>query len=515
MSASTEKKLRQAAREAGTDKKIIAAQEAAKKQAQSKRRWTIGTILVVLLIAAILFLNSGFLYKSTTAVTVGDESYSPAEVNYQYASQYYYLVNQWGSYASLFGLDTNTGLSGLASQECTLSENGGTWKDYLLDLALAQMEQNQAILDYAHANDIELDEEDFAAVESDIDSLKLYYASQGYSSVDNFLAANYGNGVNTDVARKIGQDAALVNKAVEQYSDSLEYTSAELSDYYASYNGEKDYFDLAYYYIAAEKVTDADGNEAVTDETVAAAKAKADEILAAYNALDDEDVELRLNDAIATVDADSQCVHTTPSAGSALGAYKEWAMDSSRKAGDATVSENSTGDGFYVVAYIARNDNNYKLAQVRHILVKAEADENGVYTDEAKAAAKAKAEELLAEWKAGDATEESFAVMAEANSEDAGSNTNGGLYDSVRKNQMVDEFDEFCFAGHKHGDTAIVYGESSSYAGYHIMYYVGEGQLCKEAIAEDNLRNTDLQNWVDELMVNYEAVPTFWVKLVG
>ena len=58
MSASTEKKNRQAAREAGTDKKMLAAQEEARKKAQSKRRWTLGTIGVVLLIALIIFLDS-------------------------------------------------------------------------------------------------------------------------------------------------------------------------------------------------------------------------------------------------------------------------------------------------------------------------------------------------------------------------------------------------------------------------------------------------------------------------
>ena len=118
MSASTEKKIRQAARVAGTDKKMLAAQEEAKKNAKSKRRWTIGTILVVLLIAAIIFLDSGFLYKNTTAVTVGGESYSPAEMNYQYATQYYTWTSQYGSYASIFGLDTSTGLAGLSAQDC-------------------------------------------------------------------------------------------------------------------------------------------------------------------------------------------------------------------------------------------------------------------------------------------------------------------------------------------------------------------------------------------------------------
>ena len=193
----------------------------------------------------------------------------------------------------------------------------------------------------------------------------------------------------------------------------------------------------------------------------------------------------------------------------------EWAMGS-RKAGDATVAENSTADGYYVAVFISRNDNHYKLAQVRHILIKAEADENGEYTDEAKAAAKARAEEIYAEWKAGDATEESFAALAEEYSEDTGSNTNGGLYDSVRKGQMVEEFDAFCFGGHKSGDTAIVYGESAgSYAGYHIMYYVGEGQLCSESIAESDMRSADLEEWLDSLIADYEPVKSFWFKLVG
>ena len=45
-----------------------------------------------------------------------------------------------------------------------------------------------------------------------------------------------------------------------------------------------------------------------------------------------------------------------------------------------------------------------------------------------KDAAKQKAEDLLAQWKAGDATEDSFAELANENSADSGSNTNGGLY---------------------------------------------------------------------------------------
>ena len=152
--------------------------------------------------------------------------------------------------------------------------------------------------------------------------------------------------------------------------------------------------------------------------------------------------------------------------------------------------------GYYVVVFVSHSDNDYNLAQVRHILIKAAADANGEYTEEAKNTAKAMAESILDEFNAGDKSEESFAALAEKYSEDAGSNTNGGLYDSIYKGQTVPEFDSFCFAPHKHGDVAIVYNESASYTGYHIIYYVGEGQNYRDYIAENDLRNTAVSDWL-------------------
>ena len=145
MSASTERKNRIAAREAGTDKKTIAAQEEAKKQAVSKRKWTWGTIGVIVLIAAILLLNSGLMYTSTTALTVDGTKFSPAEVNYYYGNEYLTMVNTYGQYLSYFGLDSSMGLAGLDDQECSMTD-GGTWRDYFRDLAKRDLQQNRALL---------------------------------------------------------------------------------------------------------------------------------------------------------------------------------------------------------------------------------------------------------------------------------------------------------------------------------------------------------------------------------
>ncbi len=514
MSASTEKKNRVASREAGTDKKSIAIKAEEAKKAKEKTKWTIIGVATVIVIAAILILNY-VCPKYCAAVKIGDAEYTAAEVNYNYANQYYNFANQYGQYASMFGLDTQYGVSGLRSQDCSMTD-GGTWRDYFIDTAISAMTQYKALGDYAAENGIVLTDEEKAEIDEQYASLGEIAEQNGFTSTEKFIAAYYGSGVTEEIAKDQAYSLDLASKASQTYQDSLVYTANELDEKYASYNGDKDYFDVCSYYVTAELVEDEEGNSAATEETIAAAKKTAEDILAAYNSEElaaETDVEVRLNEAIARAGVESECTHSERALGSSISAYKDWALTASE--GDATVAENSSGDGFYVAAFISHDDNNYKLAKVRHILIKAEADEDGNYTDEAKAAAKEEAERILDEWKSGEATEESFAALAEQYSEDTGSNTNGGLYDTVQKGQMVDEFDAFCFGGHKSGDTAIVYGESGSYAGYHVMYYVGEGELCNEYLAENDLVNEAMDTWMEDLTGNYTSEKTFWARYVG
>ena len=153
---------------------------------------------------------------------------------------------------------------------------------------------------------------------------------------------------------------------------------------------------------------------------------------------------------------------------------------------------------------------------IRHILVMAEQDENGEWTDEAKEAAKAKAEEILQEWAAGEATEESFAALAEQYSEDPGSSSKGGLYTNVSQGQMVEEFDAFCFdESRQPGDTGIVYGSNGGYAGYHVMYFVGaekpeENEEARSAIAMERIGN-----WLSEQIEGMEVTVLPYYKIAG
>ena len=392
MSASTEKKNRTVAKAAGTDKKTLQQQEEAKKKAAASKKWMWAGIAVVVFLVLVIGLNSTALFTKTSALTIDGTSYSPTEVNFNYATQYFNFANNYGSYASLFGLDTSNGISGLKGQQCTMTgEENYTWKEYFLDQAIEAMKQNSVLVKLADEQGIELTEEEATAIDDEFTELAETAVTYGYSGADGFLAAQYGKGVNVELAKKIETANQRAYKAYMQKSDELE----------------------------AE----------ITDEEVA---------------------------------------------------------------------------------------EQYPTKAVRHILVKAVADENGEYTDEAKEEAKAKAEEIYKEWQDGDATEETFAELAELYSEDDGSNTNGGLYDSVLEGQMVTEFNDFCFdEARQAGDTGIVYGESGSYAGYHVMYFVGDGDPAENETGRSYILSDKLNEWLQGLVDNVEVTKNFFYRLCG
>lgn len=152
---------------------------------------------------------------------------------------------------------------------------------------------------------------------------------------------------------------------------------------------------------------------------------------------------------------------------------------------------------------------------VRHILITPESTPvdgsttgETTISDEAWADAEAKAKEILSQYLAGDKTEDSFATLANENSQDPGSNTNGGLYTGVSQGQMVDAFDAWCFDdGRQVGDTDIV---KTSY-GYHVMLYCGSATVWQAQVKNDILTEKT-NNFVEEALaanpttIDYSAI---------
>lgn len=110
---------------------------------------------------------------------------------------------------------------------------------------------------------------------------------------------------------------------------------------------------------------------------------------------------------------------------------------------------------------------------VRHILISPEGgttDGNGntTYSEDEWEACRIKAQNLLDQWIAGEATEDSFSDLAKEHSTDPGSKSNGGLYEDLNdKTSFVQPFKDWYLAeGRQVGD----YGLIKTDYGYHLMY---------------------------------------------
>ena len=135
-------------------------------------------------------------------------------------------------------------------------------------------------------------------------------------------------------------------------------------------------------------------------------------------------------------------------------------IDSSRIASNTQVTQSD------LQSYYNQHQDEYRVPEqvnVRHILIKSPAPgADGKVDQKADEAAKAKAEDILKQIKAGG----NFADLAKKYSEDPGSAKNGGSLSWIGKGRTVPEFEKAAFSLPKGGTSDVV---KSSY-GYHIIH---------------------------------------------
>ena len=520
MSASSKKKLRNEQEAAKLTERQIAEQKEAKKLKLYTAAFVV--VLVVLLVTAVTvgvtqtINNSGMLEKKTVAMTIGDHQVSNAELNYYYIAAVNNFYSQNGSYASLLGLDVTQPLD----QQIIDESNGQTWADYFLDSAKASATAVYALKDAAAAAGHTLSEDLIASADATMENMALYSTLYGYSDEEGYLKAMYGKGASMDTFRSYIEDTLLADDYYAAYSENLTYSNDDLraaeKDNFNAYSA----FTYNYYNLPVSKfqeggTTAEDGTVTYSDEEKAAALAACEEAAKSLTSAEITSVEL-LDAAIAalSVNAETTAASTfyEDNAYSYISApIAEWLSGSSRKEGDLTYIPNTTTDadgnevvnGYYIVYFHSVNDNAFALKNVRHILVNFEGgttDETTgavTYSDEEKAAAKAEAEEILAAFQAGEATEASFAALAAEKTDDTGSSAAGGLYEDIYPGQMVASFEDWCYDAHEAGDTGIVESEY----GYHIMYFAGNSDVTyRDYLITTKLRSNDLNTWYSELV---------------
>ena len=525
MSASSKKKLRNEQNAAKMTERQLKEQAEAKKLKLMTMSFT--AALALILVVAITFAafqfvnNSGIREKNTVAATIGGVELSNAQLNYYYVDAVYEFANTYGSYASLFGLDLTKPLN----EQVINEETGATWADDFIASALSNAQATLALVNAANAEGFALTEAQLSEIENNIGTMELYAVLYGYSSADEYIQAYYGHGASVDSFREYSQNNALAQAYYSQYSNSLTYDDAALRAAEAGKEAEYSNYSYSYYYLNVSKfltggTTDENGTTTYSAEEKAAAVAAAEEAAKALTEASDLEA---LNAAIAALSINAEA-ETAPTAttisnysyANVTSVAREWITDPARVSGElgyvesASTTTNEDGtetktvNGYYVLYFAGVEDNNFPLANVRHILI---APEGGTYdattgtttySATEMAGAKVKAEALLAEFLAGEITEEAFAALAAENTADTGSKENGGLYEDIYPGQMVTNFNDWCFAeGRMPGDTGIV---ESDY-GYHIMFYVSDSAtIYRNMLIENTLRSNDTASWYQALV---------------
>ena len=547
------------------DLKMQRRQEEERKAKKEKTIIKIGCILAVVIcvcIAAWKFYDN-YQEKHGPYITVGSHEIQKAEFDYYYYSSLNSFASTYGSYLSYFGLDTSKPLDQQQYSDTmtwddyfqqqavnqlknvyALTDEANE-KGFEYDASSDYDDMVTSIQSYAQQQGVSADEYCKSVFGSDatLEGIKPYVEMSGLASayyndiedsievtddeINTYYDENKDNYDSVDYrVCKIEADMpeeeteAETEAQTEAAAESTSETTAESASETAVTENQTETMS------AEESEAAAKAEEEAKAAAMAEAKAKADEMLSKIK--DEASFEKVYDKYASDTSVDSLNTDKKKSSISPTD-VANWLFEADRQAGDTTVIEDTSNNAYYVVYFKDRYLDHTKTVDVRQILISADtSSSDAAETDEtetaeagetataetesaeaqeqakedAKAAAKVKAEQILKDWKSGDATEDSFAELAKTYSDDTGSNTNGGLYEAVKEGQMVTNFNDWCFdATRKPGDTGIV---ESDY-GYHIIYFIGEDAEEWHVNIEDTITSNKLNDYMSNLTADIEV----------
>lgn len=398
-----------------------------------------------------------------TAVVMSTENFSVTNAELCYLFSNYYatqLTQAQNAYGTQYK-DYLLAYSGIDVDKDLKSQNTpdgtGTWFDYFVEYVESEATDVLLFCEYARENGIELDESELEDIDSLISQIESNSVSNGCT-----VAELYGDATGmTDLAviKSYFEKYFLANKAYEQLRATYEFTDEEIDEEFKR--------DPKYGLVTYLAFTFESNGEDITVDTV---KTRGDGIASATSETEFiekakdcyENVVTANKDDADPFDADSLKNENVPySEGTE---YLDWMFDGA-KAGDAKAIYSSDGVSctvYYLVSAPAEVE--YDTKSVRHILFQSTSYSS---VEECKNKALAVLDEFNA-----DPTSEHFTELVKKYSEDTASVEAGGLYENIRLDQTVADFENWAFdEARKPGDTGLVL---SSF-GYHIMYFVGNG----------------------------------------
>ena len=442
--------------------------------------------------------------KSPVALKIGNTEFTVEDVNYMYVStftdMYNYYASYYGDYLSMI-IDINTPLEEQMVDETT------SWHDYILDYSVETLVTYTGVYEEAKANGFVLPED----YQTDLDTLEeqlVEIAASSGMTQEEYLYYMYGGSVSLEGLKRMTEFRYTVAAYAEAYEAETEVTEEDILAYYNANKKDIDTVEIRYFFSSA--YSDEEGSEYTSE------MAKADaEALAAVTTAEEFDAlayEIADETQKAAYDDGETTRHSGMTySGVGIEEVAEWLFDKARVPGEIYCYHDETNKDYLIVRFEGRIDPDYDYVNVRHTLIVPETAEDGSISDEAWAAAEVRANEIYEGYLAGEMTEEAFIEIAKEYTED-GTAEQGGLFENVKKGQMVQNFNDWCF------DEARVPGDSGivkTQYGYHIMYFVGTGDNNLITTIEPNVVTEKMDVWVIECAEGLSAEETEHYAEVG
>lgn len=469
-------------------------QKRKEQKEKAKKEQRISTIIGIVVAVALVCLFAYFpihnyMVTHETYITVGDEEISKIEYDYRYNVALNNYVGQYGDYMSYFGLDLTQDFSAQMYSD-TL-----TWKDFFDRLAVDSIIQNRAVRAQIEAAGFTYDTaEEYKAFQ---ESIKEAATTAGVS-LSAYVKQAYGSYATMGRIEEFIKSDIVVSEYYNKMLEEQAPTEEEIKAYYESY---PDYYDSVDYRVKTVKAelptapteladpveetaktdTTAEGTTETTETEYQPSEAEIEKAMA--------DAKVLADAAEATIKTDGELIENVTSSymSTTIGT---WLFDSARKPGDTTVIRDDINNQYYILAFEKRYLDESPSTDVRVIMTQ---DKTG--------------EEILNEWKSGEATEESFAEICMQYSIDSYAAT-GGLYEGVTESGMPEELGSWVFdASRVAGDTTAVdvTAEDGTTTYHYVMYYVGQNDPIWKLSINNTLTQENMYNYLEEISADFEV----------
>lgn len=465
------------------DLKMQRRKEQKKKEQRDKRiAQTVGILVLIGLACWLIsFPVRSWLTVHGTYVVVADEKVSRVEFDYNYYTvMNNYIASNGYILSAFYGLDLNSDLS--AVMPTLMYSDTLSWQDYFEEMAVNNLLTGIAMRRDMEAAGFTYDESE--EYESFVAAMKQAAEEAGVSFKE-YIKSSYGPYATLGRVEGFIRDNLKISAYLEAVAKDNEPSDDEIQAYYEENRDNYDCVDYHMLTVNAELPTEPTELADPVEETDETAFGDGEETytpsqaeIEAAMALAKAEAE-GLQDTVASGSDESK--HTNETRSKVNYQISDWLFDSERKKGDTTVIEDTYNNCYYVVSFDGRYINPSVSVNVRAVLAE---DGNG--------------QQILDEWAAGEATEDSFAALADRYNNPLYLSTGGGLIENIDASILEEEISVWMTdEARAYGDTAVITTSDASLT--YVFYYVSVGDPVWKVNIRDILIDTFKTEYVSSL----------------